>query len=96
MLVNFGFRCIRWFCIIATKIVYAPNCTRKSNKGKENRKKNDKDFAKKFKEDPAKALEEVSGIDLPEDKINDIITAVKTKIKLDDSEIFGKIKGLFG
>lgn len=58
--------------------------------------KNDKDFAKKFKEDPAKALEEVSGIDLPEDKINDIITAVKTKIKLDDSEIFGKIKGLFG
>ena len=31
--------------------------------------KNDKDFAKKFKEAPAKALEEVSGIDLPEDKI---------------------------
>lgn len=58
--------------------------------------KNDKDFAKKFKEDPVKAVEEVSGIDLPEDKINDIITAVKAKIKLDDSEIFGKIKGLFG
>lgn len=57
--------------------------------------KNDKDFAKKFKEDPVKALEELSGIDLPEDKINDVITAVKAKIKLDDSKIFGKIKGLF-
>ena len=58
--------------------------------------KNDKDFAKKFKEDPVRALEEVSGIDLPEDKINDVITAVKAKIKLDDSKILGKIKGLFG
>ena len=57
--------------------------------------KNDKDFAKKFKEDPVRALEEVSGIDLPEDKINDVITAVKEKIKLDDSKILGKIKGLF-
>lgn len=57
--------------------------------------KNDKDFAKKFKEDPVRALEEVSGIDLPEDKINDVITAVKAKIKLDDSKILGKIKGLF-
>lgn len=57
--------------------------------------KNDKDFAKKFKEDPVKALEEVSELDLPDDKINDIITAVKAKIKLDDSKILGKIKGLF-
>jgi len=57
--------------------------------------KNDKDFEKKFKEDPVKALEDVSGIDLPEDKINDIITAVKTKIKIDDSKILGKIGGLF-
>lgn len=57
--------------------------------------KNDKDFAKKFKEDPVKALEEVSGIDLPEDKINDLITAVKAKIKIDDSNVLGKLKGLF-
>lgn len=57
--------------------------------------KNDKDFAKKFKEDPVKALEEVSGIDLPEDKINDLITVVKAKIKIDDSNVLGKLKGLF-
>lgn len=57
--------------------------------------KNDKDFAKKFKEEPIKALEEVIGIDLPDDKINEIIDAVKAKIKLDDSKIIDKIKGLF-
>ena len=57
--------------------------------------KNDKDFAEKFKEDPIKALEGVIGIDLPDEKINDIIDAVKAKIKLDDSKIIDKIKGLF-
>lgn len=58
--------------------------------------KKDPDFAKKFEKDPIKAIEEVSGLDLPEDKIEEIITAVKTKIKLDDSsKIIGKIKGLF-
>lgn len=57
--------------------------------------KADPDFAKKFQEDPVKALEGVLGIDLPDDKINDIIDAVKAKIKLDDSGLLGKIKGLF-
>lgn len=57
--------------------------------------KKDPDFAKKFKDEPIKALEEVIGVDLPDDKINDIITAVKTKIKLDDSKILDKIKGFF-
>ena len=57
--------------------------------------KADPDFAKKFQEDPVKALEGVIGIDLPDDKINDFIDAVKAKIKLDESGILGKIKGLF-
>lgn len=57
--------------------------------------KKDEDFAKKFKEEPVKALEEVIGIDLPDDKINEIITVVKKKINLDDSKILGKIKNLF-
>ena len=57
--------------------------------------KNDKDFATRFKEDPIKAVEGVIGIDLPDDKINDVIDAVKAKIKLDDSKIVDKIKGLF-
>ena len=38
--------------------------------------KNDKDFAKKFKKDPVKALEDATGIDIPEDKIEEVITAV--------------------
>ena len=57
--------------------------------------KNDKDFATRFKEDPIKAVEGVIGIDLPDDKINDVIDAVKAKIKLDDSKIVDKFKGLF-
>lgn len=60
-----------------------------------NKVKNDPDFAKKFQEEPIKALEGVLGVDLPDDKINEIIAAVKAKIKLDDSNILGKLKGFF-
>lgn len=60
-----------------------------------NKVKNDKDFAKKFQEEPIKALEDVIGVSLPDDKINEIINTVKAKIKLDDSKIVDKIKGLF-
>lgn len=58
--------------------------------------KNDKDFMSKFKKDPIKAVEEVIGIDLPEDQINTIIETVKAKIKLDENDVLGKVKGLFG
>lgn len=57
--------------------------------------KNDKEFAKKFSAEPIKALEDVIGIDLPDEKINEIITAIKAKIKLDDIDFVDKIKGLF-
>jgi len=57
--------------------------------------KKDPEFAKKFKDEPIKALESVIGIDLPDDKINEIITAIKAKINLDDNKIVDKIKGLF-
>lgn len=61
-----------------------------------NKIKSDKDFAKKFKEEPIKALEEVIGIDLPDDKINEIIEAVKAKITIENGKkVIGKIKGLF-
>lgn len=63
--------------------------------------KSDKDFAAKFKADPIKAVEGVLGVDLPDDKINDIIDGVKAKINLDDlgdklGGIADKIGGLFG
>jgi len=57
--------------------------------------KNDKDFANKFKENPVTAVESVIGVDLPDDQINKVVDAVKTKIKIDDSGIIGKVTGLF-
>ena len=52
--------------------------------------KKDKSFAEKFKKDPVKAVEGVLGIDLPDEQINAIVTAVKGKIGLD------ALGGLFG
>ncbi len=55
--------------------------------------KNDKDFSRKFKENPTKAVESVLGIDLPDEQINKIIDGIKAKISIDD--ITGKLGGLF-
>lgn len=60
-----------------------------------NKIKSDKDFAKKFNDDPVKTLEGVIGIDLPDDKINEVIDMIKAKIKIDDSKVLGKLKNLF-
>lgn len=57
--------------------------------------KNDKDFMNKFKENPVKAVEEILGVDLPEDQINNVVETVKTKINLDEGGILDKVKGLF-
>ena len=38
--------------------------------------KNDKGFAEKFKNDPVKAIESVSGIDLPDDMVDKVVDAV--------------------
>ncbi len=58
--------------------------------------KNDKDFAKKFKKDPVKALEDATGIDIPEDKIEEVITAVQAKVKIEKvDDALDKLKGLF-
>ena len=56
--------------------------------------KKDKNFAKKFKTEPIKAVEEVIGIDLPDEVIEKIITVAKTKIKLDKSDVVDALKGL--
>lgn len=44
------------------------------------KRKKEIDFLKKFKENPITAIEEVMGIDLPDDKIEEIIKTVKEKI----------------
>ena len=58
--------------------------------------KSDKDFAKKFKKDPVKALEDATGINIPEDKLEEVITAVQAKVKIDKvDDALDKLKGLF-
>lgn len=46
--------------------------------------KNDKSFAKKFKEDPKAAIMSVVGKALAQDKLDDILGALKGKISLDE------------
>ncbi len=56
--------------------------------------KKDDDFAKKFKSDPVKAVESILGIDLPDEQINKIIQAVKTKITVDTAgSVLKQVKG---
>lgn len=58
--------------------------------------KNDKGFAEKFKNDPVKAIESVSGIDLPDDMVDKVVDAVKAKITTDKAgDLLGGIKKLF-
>jgi len=56
--------------------------------------KSDENFAEKFKSQPVKAVEDVVGVDLPDDTIEKVIEGVKAKINLDS--IGDKLGGLFG
>lgn len=59
-----------------------------------NKVKNDKSFAEKFQKEPIKAVEDVLGVDLPDDVIKNVIEGVKAKINVDG--IKDKLGGLFG
>ncbi|MBQ8171085.1 MAG: hypothetical protein IJZ95_03740 [Oscillospiraceae bacterium] len=56
--------------------------------------KNDPNFAEKFKKEPIKAVEDVLGVDLPDEVVNNVIDGVKSKVNFDG--IADKIGGLFG
>ena len=69
--------------------------------------KNDKNIAAKFQKDPVSTVEELIGIDLPNDQVEKIVDGIKAKIALDkidlekiDVEKVGKVieglGGLFG
>ncbi len=59
--------------------------------------KSDKDVAEKFKKDPIKTIEELAGVDLPDDQIEKVVDAVKAKVSLDDiGEKLGGLGKLFG
>lgn len=55
----------------------------------------------KFKANPVKTVEELTGIDLPDDKIQAVIDGIKAKLNLDQvaekaGGIMGFLKGIFG
>lgn len=69
------------------------------NKAEEivNKIKNDKDIKAKFEKDPVKTIEDLIGIDLPDEMINKVIDGVKDKLTGDAlGDIAGKVTGLFG
>ena len=59
-----------------------------------NKVKSDSNFADKFKNEPVKAVEEVLGVDLPDDMVNKVIDGVKAKVNI--GGVMDKLGGLFG
>lgn len=65
-----------------------------------NKVKSDKNFKDKLMKDPVNALEEVLGVDLPNEQIDKIIDGVKAKITKDKAEdlvenVGEKLSGIF-
>ena len=56
--------------------------------------KNDKQIMEKFQKDPAAVIEELIGVDLPNDQINDVVEAIKAKLTVD--KLGNALGGLFG
>lgn len=54
----------------------------------------DKDLLEKFEKNPTAIIEELIGVDLPDDQVNQLIEGIKAKIKLD--KLGGALGGLFG
>lgn len=56
----------------------------------------DKALMEKFQKDPIKTVEDVMGVDLPDDTVKKIVDGVKSKINVDKvSDALGGIKKLF-
>lgn len=56
--------------------------------------KNDENLLEQFNKNPAKVIEEYVGVDLPDDKVNQLVEGIKAKISLD--KLGGALGGLFG
>ena len=58
---------------------------------------NDKALMAKFERNPVSVIEELIGIDLPDQQINQLIDGIKAKIKLDQvGDVLGGLGKLFG
>lgn len=57
----------------------------------------DKQLMEKFERNPVKVIEELLGVDLPDDLVNKITEGVKAKISLDKvGDALDMLGGLFG
>ena len=57
----------------------------------------DKTLMKRFEKNPVPVIEELLGVDLPDDLVNKIIDGVKAKINLDKvGDALDMLGGLFG
>ena len=58
---------------------------------------NDKSLMAKFERNPASVIEELIGIDLPDQQVNQLIEGIRAKIKLEQvGDVLGGIGKLFG
>ena len=57
----------------------------------------DKNLMAKFEKNPASVIEDLVGVDLPDDQVNQLVEGIKAKIKLDKvGDALGSLGGLFG
>ena len=57
----------------------------------------DKSLMAKFERNPVSVIEELIGVDLPDQQVNQLIEGIKAKIKLDQvGDVLGGIGKLFG
>ena len=56
-----------------------------------------KNLLQRFEKEPVKVIEELVGMDLPDDVVNKLVEGVKAKINLDKvGDALGALGGLFG
>ena len=59
--------------------------------------KSDKNIAAKFQKDPIALVEELLGVDLPNDQLQTVVDAIKAKVDLDKvGDLLGGLGSLFG
>lgn len=59
--------------------------------------KSDKTLLSRFEKEPVKVIEELIGVDLPDDQIEKVVEAIRAKINLDKlGGALGSLGGLFG
>ena len=57
----------------------------------------DKNLMEKFEKNPVKVIEELVGVDLPDDQVNALIKGIQAKLTADKvGDALGALGGLFG